>query len=48
MIRGEETTWWYLMGLVMGLGFSPFSNTVWWKIGGFILLAWVILRREKK
>jgi hypothetical protein len=48
MTRGEETTWWYLLGLVMGLGFSPFSDTVWWKIGGFVLLAWAILRRETK
>ena len=45
--RGEETTWWYLMGLMMGLAFTPFGETVWWKIGAFVLIAWVVLRREK-
>lgn len=43
----EDNAWWYLMGLMMGLIFTPFGETVWWKIGVFVLIAWAILRRDE-
>ena len=30
-----------------GAGIHAVRETVWWKIGAFVLIAWVVLRREK-
>ena len=43
----EDNAWWYCMGLMMGLVFTPLAETVWWKVGAFVLIAWAILRRDK-
>lgn len=44
MKQTENEAWWFLMGVWIGLIFSPWAATVYWNIGGGILMVWVLLR----
>ena len=44
MKQTESEVWYFLMGIMMGLVFSPFGRTYYWLIGAGILLAWAARR----
>lgn len=44
MKQTENEAWWFLMGLLMGLIFSPVGQTNYWLAGAVVMIVWAALR----
>lgn len=46
MNKLENNLWYFGMGVMMGLIFTPVAYTLYWPMGAGIMAAWAVLRKE--